>query len=499
MTKLQPIDRISLGLMLVFGLTIAILVGGGTVCGTNCFFRTGPHVQDFSWQDRQIGVEDKAFILAFDRPMDRTSVEKNLVIDPSLPGKLSWAGRRLAYTLEEPIPYGETYEVQLEGAREQFRKEDRTGQSIEPFAAKFRSRDRALAYIGIQEQERGRLVLHNLTQKQTTILTPPNLTVIDFKFYPKGDRILFSAAENNRGIEGLRELQLYRVATNINTTAASQSSNTARSTIELVLDNQTYQNNQFDLSPDGETIVVQRVDRQNPADFDLWMIKEGSKPERLNTPGGDFLITPDSQTLAVAQGEGIGIIPLESDAEPLDFLPKFGQLLSFSQDGSAAAMVNFNTDNANLRYTRSLFYVNNQGIQKELLKTQGNIVDCRFHPSGDSLYCLLTELLPGQDYQEQPYFVKIDLDREKVFPLVALPNYRDIKLSMAPDGLGILFDRVITSDRPSTLNPLTTDSGETIVDSHLWLLIPPTNESPTPEKPQLQELSLVGFYPQWSP
>jgi hypothetical protein len=44
-------------------------------------------------------------------------------------------------------------------------------------------------------------------------------------------------------------------------------------------------------------------------------------------------------------------------------------VLSFARDGSAAAMVKFNTD-----YTRSLFLVTNQGLQKELLRTTGSIL-----------------------------------------------------------------------------------------------------------------------------
>ena len=90
------------------------------------------------------------------------------------------------------------------------------------------------------------------------------------------------------------------------------------------------------------------------------MLKEGEKPKPLNVQGGNFLITPDSQTLAVARGQGIGILPLQPEAKPLDFLSKFGQLLSFSRDGSAAAMVDFNMNDPELRYIRSLFYVNNR-------------------------------------------------------------------------------------------------------------------------------------------
>lgn len=493
--SLQPIDKISLTLILALSLVIGVIVIGGEVCGTDCPFSMEPHVRDFNWQGRKVGAEDTAFTLTFDRPMDRESVEKNLVIDPSLPGKFSWAGRTLAYTLETPVPYGEAFEVQLNEAREHFWGKDAAGQVMEPFVGQFRSRDRAFAYIGTHGDEQGRLILYNFTQDRKAILTPPDLVVVDFQFYPKGDRILFSAAKSNLSIRGLRELQLYKVTTEISENTFNQFQK-----VELILDNKDYQNNQFDLSPNGELIVVQRVNRKNPADFDLWLLKEAAKPKRLNTLGGEFLIAPDSQTLAVAQGEGIGILPLQSGAQEINFLPKFGKILNFSRDGSAAAMVNFNTDNANLRYTRSLFYVNNQGVQKELLNIKGSILDCQFDPTDTHLYCLLTQLIEKEEeYLEKPYLVKIDIQKAKATPLVALPDYRDIKISLAPDGIGILFDRVMTTNSSNFTAPLTTNSGEAIVEGHLWLLIPPASDAPQKTQPQLKELPFRGFRPQWLP
>lgn len=494
-TLMQPIDKVSLGLIMAFSVVIGGLIWGGKVCGNNCFIHTGPRVKEFTWNNKQVGAEDSSFIVTFDRPMDQTSVEKNLVIDPPLPGKISWAGRRLAYTLKTPISYGETYQVHLRGAKEQFRNDKQAGKAIEPFSSQFTSRDRAFAYIGTQPNEQGQLILYNLTQNKKIILTPPNLVVMDFKFYPQGDQILFSAAQKSRGSFGIRELELYRVKTEVQNNGQQQ----ILPEIELILDNKGFQNNQFDLSSDGETIVVQRVNRENPSDFDLWKVKPGSKPERLNVPGGEFVITPDGKAIAVAQGQGISIVPLETGAQPLEFLPKFGQVLSFSRDGNAAAMVNFNTDNANLRYIRSLYYVNNQGVQKELLKIEGSIIDCKFNPNGTSLYCLLTQLLQKEEYVEQPYFVKIDIKTRQVIPLLSLPDYRDIQISLAPDGLGILFDQVITRYEATPNDPLTTDSGEAIVGSRLWLLIPPKGKPVKGTKPELEPLPLAGFHPQWSP
>jgi hypothetical protein len=485
----QPIDKLAITLIIALTVVIGGLIWLGNSCGNQCLLQTGPKVKEFSWENREIGVEDRAFIITFDRPMDHASVEKNLVIDPPLPGKFSWAGRRLAYTLTSPIPYGEKYHLQIEGAREQFRTGNRLGQPLPTFEREFQSRDRAFAYIGTNGEEQGRLILYNLTEEKKTLLTPANLTVMAFEFYPDGKKILFSAVAKNQGIQGIRELQLYQIDLD-----------QSPQKIELVLDNKDYQNNYFDLSKDGETIVVQRIERRNPINFDLWAVKPEQKPQKLNIQGGDFLIAPDSKTLAVTQGEGIALLPLKTDTKPLDFLPKFGRILNFSADGTAAAMVNFNTDNAKLRYIRSLFYVNNQGLQKRLLDVQGSIIDCQFNATGSDLYCLLTQLVTNtQEYKEKPYFAKIDVKTGRVTPLLELADYRDIRISLSPDSLAILFDQLRTSYDANPTNPLTTDSGETIIGGRLWMLIPPLKNDAKASKSDLIELPLAGIRPQWMP
>lgn len=488
---LEPIDRVAIALILLLSLVIGLLVGGSKVCGTNCFFHSGPRVRNFSWQDRQIGAEDTAFILTFDRPMNETSVEQNLSIEPSLPGKFSWAGNKLAYTLTAPAPYGTNYELELEEAREQIGQ--RQGQAIEDFVGRFSSRDRAFAYIGIEGEEKGRLILYNWTKDKKKILTPANLVVMDFKFYPKGEKILFASARRENESQSLPDNQLYSVTTELNSNTPNE--------VTLVLDSQDYHNLQFDLSQDGRIIVVQRVSKKDPGEFGLWMIRDRSKPQPLNNPpGGDFLIAPDSQTIAMAQGEGVALLPLEPQAQPIDFLPKFGTIVNFSKDGRSAAMVNFNTDNPKLRYIKSLYLVNNQGVEKKLLDTDGSILDCQFNPNATTLYCLLTKLLEGEEYQEQPYLAAIDLKTNKLTPILAFPKYQNITMSVASDGLGVLFDQVIAAGTSAKENDLLrTDSGEPIVGSNLWLTIPPTVTASESSKADLEKLPLLGFHPQWSP
>ncbi len=491
-TFIQPLDRVAIALMLLLTLLIGFMILKGDVVAVR--------VREFTWQNQQIGADDISFTLNFSRPMDVKSVEENLRIEPPLAGKISWAGRRMVYTLLTPAPYGTNYEVRLQNARDRFAEKEGKNRLIQPFRGNFSSRDRVIMYIGAEPENKGQLVLYNLTEERKNIITPKDLIVMDFKPFPHGEKILFSARTSNN--QDLLSAQLYTVTTGIS--AQPQTLAEPAGKVDLVLDNKQYQNLKFDLSPDGKTIVIQRGNRNDPSDFGLWFMPAPSNsgerptPQRLKSqPGGDFMITPDSKAVAVAQGQGAAILPLQADAsKPLDFLPQFGLVQSFSKDGSQAAMVKFNTD-----YTRDLFLVTNQGIQKPLLKTTGSILNCQFDPASPTLYCLLTQLVSDEEFIEQPYLVAIDLNTGEQRPLLLLPiEQRNVQMSLAPDGLGLLFDQVMPQLEPVplTANVLKTEDGEAIASSSLWLMpllpIDATNSAIQPEK-----LPLVGFHPRWLP
>ena len=479
--QVYPLDRIALSLIL----SLSFIVGSLILWGD----RTLPRVRSFSWANMPIGVEDTAFTLTFNRPMNWQSVSQLLRIAPALPGKTSWSGRRLAYTLTEPVPYGQSFQLTLDQA------ESLKGKKVEPFSAGFKSRDLAFAYLGVNGQEAGRLILSNLTRNQKTVLTPDTLTVLSFKIYSKGDRILFTATQAAPPATASDQpsetsAQLYQV-----TTGTLPDSKAGELT--PVLDDKAYQILKFDLSADGERIVVQRAQRQNAGAATLWQISQGGQPEPLKAQGGDFLIAPDSQTLVVAQGQGLALVALNDNStdKPLDFLPKFGMVLSFAKDGSAAAMLKFNTD-----YTRALYLVTNQGLQKELLRTKGSIISAVFTPQRDALYCLLTRLMPGSDYQEQPYIAKIDLKTGKLTELVTLPVQQNITLSLAPDGSRLLLDQAVDSAgsapppvAPNNIADSVQNPVQNAIQSNIQSLPIPSAVGATPE------VLTVGTKPQWLP
>lgn len=487
----HPLDRIAITVMVVLTILIGFIIMGGD--------HTVPIVRDFNWQKKQVGMEDTAFILSFNRTMEWSKVEENLTLTPDLPGKLSWSGRRLAYTLTEPIPYGTEFQVQLSQVEEARRNPNAQPKVMQPFSGTFRSRDRAYVYVGVNGEESDRLILKNLTQDQKTILTPADLVVTEFKPYPYGDRILFAATAKSTASAGEFNPKLYTVTTGLQANPPDLDSGPQKppGEIEQVLDNQKYQILKFDLAADGSRIVIQRVPKKGavPGQVSLWQLLPGKSIQLLeNVQGGDFLIAPDSRSLVIAQGQGLAILPLEGSVndQPLEFLPKFGMVSSFARDGSAATMLKFNPD-----FTKSLFLVTTQGQQTELLKTTGSIIRAIFGPKKQLLYCLLTQVDSGEEYIEIPYLATIDLATQKETRLLNLPNQRDTSMALAPDGSALLFDQAIEAspdkiEASENAEIVQTNQGSSVTTSNLWIL---------PLGSGQQQPSSVGsgINPQWLP
>ncbi|MGL5063174.1 MAG: hypothetical protein ACRC62_24610 [Microcoleus sp.] len=503
----EPIDRVAIGLMLVLSVMMGLLLLAGD--------GTAPRVREFSWQNQQIGAEDTGFILTFFRPMNHSTVEANLSLEPPLPGKFSWAGNRMAYTLKEPAPYGVTYTLKLAGATDKYFGVNNKyrGRLMQPFNGTFRTRDRAFAYIGVTGEAESRLMLVNLTSSEPKpiALTPKDLVVTDFKPYPDGSRILFSATDRSIArSNGTLNQELFTVTTGITNQSPGEELQPSQPAgrIDKLLDSKDYQNLKFDLSADGKIIVIQRVNRKNPGDFSPWLLEEKAEPRKLeNQQGGDFLIRPDSKSMVISQKQGLAIVPLKSDAEPVEFLPKYEQVLGMARDNSAAAYVKYNTD-----YTRSLFIVDNQGREQEILRLPGSIISVYFDPRKNQdnqfqrLYCLLAQRLNTEDYKEQPFIAAIDLKKDgtrlvgSIKPLLILPNQLDTQISLSPDGLALLFDQSVTTAKPSAGDTPRSDSGKSIATSRLWLL--PLVETPADNsqtKQQPEELPFAGYHPRWLP
>jgi len=443
----------------------------------------GPRVAEFSWQEKRVSDRDRAFTLEFNHPMDRDSVATNLKITPELPGKISWQGtRKLFYTPTEPAQYGETYQIQLQGAVEQRGELGRPNRRLPPFQTSFVTRDRAFAYLGVEGEEKGRLVLYNFTREEKEILTPRDLIVIDFEPYPDRDRILFSALDPSQETD---ELQLYAVTTGLS------SDRQPPGQLHRLLAPDDYKTLQFDLSSDGQILVIERVSRLNPNEISLWVLPQNGTLRSLGIQGIDFTITPDSQTVAVSQERGISLIPLTPQAESLDLLRGYQRILDFFPNSNVPLLLTAISPQSG---ARSLVWQTPQDKRPQQLETPADLRDCEFDPQQKwLLYCF--QIGGEQQPSDQPVLSLVNLKDQTSTPFLALANYPEVVLSMSPDGFGLLFDQVVSQNVNST-NPEPTQ-GDFIAS--LWLLPPPKIRPGQPLKISPPEKLFPGLNPVWLP
>ncbi|MFP4006486.1 MAG: Ig-like domain-containing protein [Spirulinaceae cyanobacterium] len=457
-----------------------ILLMGMIVGAVSANLLSAPRVVTYSWQGKQIGAGDRGFSLTFSSPMDRESVEANLQIDPDLPGKISWSGNTLFYTLTAPPQYGETYQVQLRGAKALRGEWGQPSPRIESFEAALPTRDRIIAYLGTQGEEQGKIVLYNFTQNRQELLTPGDLTVVDFQPYPEGDRLLFSAIDSTLDDGSLDTLQLYTVTTGLNYTNAENPQPPGR--IQRLLDANLYRNLKFDLSPDGNLIVVERVNRNNTQDTALWVLRDDRPPRSLGTQAVDFTITPDSQSVAVVQENGVSLLPLTPEAPSLEFYRNYQGILGFTPDTGEILLLRISQDG-----TRSLALTDDPGETTPILQTLADIRNCEFDLLQPHIaYCFQ---IGGENQSpQQPLVAAINLKEGENLPFIGLSNYQEVILNMSPDGVALGFDQVVPTPNQSDQ-----------LEANLWVLPTPNfrpNREPeiaTPEK------LFPGLNPVWIP
>jgi hypothetical protein len=241
---------------------------------------------------------------------------------------------------------------------------------------------------------------------------------------------------------------------------------------------------------------VQRINHGNPGDASLWVISDDGQSRPLGIQGDNFLLSPEGKKAVVSQTGGVAVIPLDVQGGKPQFLHTYEKILAFSRDGGQKLMVKSEPDNQ-----RSLFLLNDRGESRLLLRTANPIISCEFEPRQEkTLYCLKSDLVMGSDgkVKEEPFLGIIELETGKMIPLLALPNYRDVQMSMSPDGVALLFDQLATIPF-GVGNDLVTGEGSSIADGRLWLLPLPDQFSPNSIPKILPQELNAGFKPRWLP
>jgi hypothetical protein len=365
--------------------------------------------------------------------------------------------------------------------------------------------EKMFGYIATEGTNRGRLMVQKMGETTSNTVSPSGYIVKDFRFLPNSQAILFAAVPVTKDLPQILSPQIYQT-------------NITNGTPKLVLDNKEYQNIKFEISPDGKTMVVHRVSNKNPGEFGIFAIDlETNKTLQRVSQGGSFAITPDSTAIAVAEDTGVVLKPFKTGSKFTTFSNKFGRILSFAPNGSAALFEKYN-DN----YTHDLFMVSVQGLEKKLLTVTGEIQAAQFTSDSQGVYGIVAELatIPkphnhdhenhqeGDEeeeaagtvgYNSQPYLVAIEVATAKSTKLYKLHQQQGISMTLAADGRSLIYDQVVTDKGTSTTQRLTAPDGQSIAQSKLWMMPLPETINKTTTNNTPQDLKLAGYNPRWAP
>lgn len=427
----QPIDRWVVLISLLCTLILGILLIARYV--------TPPQVREFNWQQQRVAAQDRRLVLRFNRLMDADSIAQHLRIDPPLTGIGRTIGQRWIFSLSQPAQYGQAYRLFLDQA------EDAQGDPMTtPFVGEFRTPDRQILTVGLEGEERGRLVLVNLEIGSRTPLTPAGLRVTQFE--PQGSQVYLFATDSTPQAQDLYRLDLNN------------------QTFERLLEHEGYQNLRLHVVPTGSLAVVERF--RVGGGVEIWVSRNRRfQPLALdNLFAGDFIITPDETSLLMAQGQGISVVPLAPNVPTETFLAQYGQALSIRSDGTQAAMVQFNPD-----FSRSIWVVSHLGNEVEVISVEGSVLSGAFSTADTVLYLLATDLDPDT-LNESPVLLALNWRTGQQIPLVEVPFPAELDFAISPDGRTLVYSIMQPSTGIPQANSPISITGQSIAAAQLWAL-----------------------------
>lgn len=439
-----------------------------------------PRIIDLNITQKVNPSQQRQLLINFNHPMDRRSVETNFSLDPAMKGTFSWSGRTLAFTPEEILPYGKDFHLKIN--KEAF--DENSVPLAQDFNFQFTTNPLQFAYIGVEGEETGRLVVSSIDGSNRQVVTEKKLSIEDFHIAADGKSIY---------ILGSNELYVYDLQ---------------KKHLTQLTNDKNFLNKAFQLSPDGGKVLVFRV-QVNTAGVYLtgvqgWIsdlpevhlkkLLDGSALA-LNSyfsPDGSYLLYRDStfQLLELNKNKVDTSLFLGDFDLSYGFHPSQPILLFNKYDYSDVfSMNNFLT----------LFY--GDGHQQKVDFGQGLSRDTVFTPDGKSLIAIFSKPEEAFEDRESLYPLRIfhlylyDIATQKTEQLTSNFDYSEEGPTVSPDSKHLLFERYETFSKDIVIDPAfrdVTDSLSSILSGgKVWRMDLATHD--------LQELPMKGnkvtFFP----
>lgn len=390
-----------------------------------------PRVMETNLKDEILPLTTNQLVLTFNRNMDHASVEKHFTITPKIEGKFSWIGKKMAFSFNESLRSNEKIKVELKGAL------DESGVLMENYERNYATQNQALYFIGTDEGQKDRVVGFDLDQKKSSVLSPENLIVKDFRVHP--DQKLIYLLGYKKGDDDKRS-NLYEF-------------DVENQILKVLVDGEKEYVFAFELSPNGKILLV-RKGNINPYDQSslidagsLWTYEINTQKWKIfwnkDLYGSEFYFSPDSNYLVGRMITGdITILPVSKNPDKVVYLENYAGNYNLSPDGHQLVFVDFPDPFS----PNNLLLRDDDGTTQTLIEKGGQIQFPIFNKNGDRIYFLMSKVT--DDFEEtgllsiSPFHLyAYDLKQQKLIQLSNDEKYFEGFFHLSTDGRWIGFER----------------------------------------------------------
>jgi hypothetical protein len=417
-----------------------------------------------------INLLEKQILITFNRDMDRRTVEENFSLNPVVPGKFSWAGRNFAFTLDHPLPYGQTFEVNIKKEAH-----DDDGQKLKKeYVFKFQTPPFRFAYIGVEGEEQNRLILSNLDGTERKALTDGSIKIEQYQFCPEDQCVYFLGYKENLYQDHRSELYLLELKSG---------------KVRQITNDQHFINKSFRLSPDGQTLAIIRIQiGKNDEYVSRNQIWTASIPDHKfalfqqgRATGINAFFTPDSSTLLyLNQDYSYEIAPLYRDQKSeTQYLGTYDGCYGFHPYRPLVAFTKQKTDTFFV-VSNDLVLYSGDGATEKIPKNDGLFRDTVFTPDGQGLVTIFSGPTETFEDKESLYPLRIfhlytyDFETKKLEQLTSDFDYSEENPTISPDSKYLLFQRYETFSKDLVLDPAYRDVadslGNVLSGGQIWMM-----------------------------
>jgi hypothetical protein len=295
-------------------LSLILLLGTGSlfIFGT----QQAPKVHLNVDQPQELSPKTQQLSWTFSQEMDVKSVEESFQTNPQLQGSLSWAGRKLVFSLEEPLGYDKNISIHLSGTSYR-------GKALPETIFNVASTQPSFAFINLEQE----LSVFETGSQQLKVLSPPGFKVLEYQWSLAGQDIAFLAKQTEDALP-----QLFTF-------------NFVNQELTQWTDSEKYLNLTFAFAPNGESVLLDRVERDPktgvPGMHALWKLTP-NKQKLFWYPGlqgQSLFFSPDGSFVLGSDLGEFTLLPFEQSKKAPQFLGTFARSFGFSPNGEKALFV----------------------------------------------------------------------------------------------------------------------------------------------------------------